>query len=1512
MAVATTDRNGDASFMAITETPGSVYNYETGKIENTNWTNDAPINLYSQNITTELMNNGINIDQRIYQDNLHQNMNYWIGRPLILGRYYVKELSRSEGYELSVTGINKTFTNNGVVDDIAFESTGSVRYNGYKADEQYGDSQDDNLRFDVLYQDVSGYDIEISGYPAGTKFYHETEKTEIIEEETVIGTHTEITNTPILAKGGEFVIDENGSKVLLLDSNGNQVYDTTPLTGNFYPVNRNGNYPNGSATISDVTKYNSSNIDLSFIKTEGQSILKQIGYLGSSNTDAMPWKTITVSGHTNGEIIENLINELREDSFFDSYTIDKITRTGENYEIIVRYAYVYRNAKAYLNNDGTLYVKNSCTNILENGNSVAGYYYVKYSPDEYAANGNAYTIEIKKLDGDAVYGNEYVLVNDYAPLYKTYSEGEQKYGLMIQDDGTYEYGPLFETITVEEKGMISSEVKTYELTELDAAYQNGIYTLHIDTSDIDWSVENIKTDSFRAVLPNENDKTTVKQTSTITASPQLEEMEAGTYVKYKILTYNSQHDVFSGDETRINPIKVMERPIRQQVKVIKNIQTNPDGSYVDDTYSAVHKENLSADGYNRWYTKAADWLTNLINGDSGKESTEKIDNFRFKAYLKSNLERLYRDENGNVIWLDRNGNVLTPNYIDTNGDGNYDTFNWTRTAQDGSGDSIIDFPEKQLVKDESLQSSNVQKIYTKVEHNTSSTTTGDNSNNTWATYNDPQTGETKNVGQFVGFTTSQDGTNGEAIRANASLYSYDGNNFNVKKTDRINEGQNTGYTRLLEMTTSKVEDGAGKTREIQTYNYKKFFDAINAANTDKWDDDMHSSDKNYPGQNWFETFYEKYQKDDADADHTIENTDGVDKDNTAGGDRDTSYKPFQWIRENIFKENGEEKDYYNGTANNPNIENTINTSTFAHENAEASDAVRQFAIDYYLQDEVGKLVQNNGQDEDEAIPIDGKMPTYADEVYDRALHNALIKAVNYLKPFYDNDLDTLYSVEWDTEVNGGADNDYTTLNIAKTDADKGYYYGISSYLPYGTYVVVEQQPQRIDGTINDFTNKNYKTDLPKEVILPSLYNGDKSNDTFDNFDANYLYDTTKTPETLAKDYYIRFNEEWSDVAPGDLRNYVIRAHNYDGDYEIYKYGLDIDKLTAKITYGDKSYDYDGFTVTQETSDPLKDYYNPIHKVNEKNVTIAEGANDNSHYFADDGNDDIETANGSHYAKDSIEERYHYGSISEHSGEINGFRTMTGIQTAYEGRYASMIVPWTVVTPVDLDSYKADDFAGFADIGFHNTFYKVKLKIEKLDSETGDNILHDGAVFGLYAASRYTTQDEVDEAITNGAPETTKIGDAKFYLKDTTITGTYEFLKAMGADDIKPYEKIFNKNTNLYSGTVPAGTPVCVESEQIILYDDTGAKTGDMTVYTTTNDVNMVAEEDESKAYHDQNTGYFVTPQPIGAGVYVLAELKPPTGYSRTKPIAIEVYSDAVTYYFNGDMNSQVEATIYKD
>ena len=38
-----------------------------------------------------------------------------------------------------------------------------------------------------------------------------------------------------------------------------------------------------------------------------------------------------------------------------------------------------------------------------------------------------------------------------------------------------------------------------------------------------------------------------------------------------------------------------------------------------------------------------------------------------------------------------------------------------------------------------------------------------------------------------------------------------------------------------------------------------------------------------------------------------------------------------------------------------------------------------------------------------------------------------------------------------------------------------------------------------------------------------------------------------------------------------------------------------------------------------------------------------------------------------------------------------------------------------------------------------------------------------------------------------------------------------------------------------------------------------------------------------------------TPNPLPAGVYVLAEVKPPTGYVRSGPVAVEIYSDRILY-----------------
>ena len=98
----------------------------------------------------------------------------------------------------------------------------------------------------------------------------------------------------------------------------------------------------------------------------------------------------------------------------------------------------------------------------------------------------------------------------------------------------------------------------------------------------------------------------------------------------------------------------------------------------------------------------------------------------------------------------------------------------------------------------------------------------------------------------------------------------------------------------------------------------------------------------------------------------------------------------------------------------------------------------------------------------------------------------------------------------------------------------------------------------------------------------------------------------------------------------------------------------------------------------------------------------------------------------------------------------------------------------------------------------------------------------------------------------------------------------------------------------------------------MLTDEVGARTGQMTVYTTLADVLAEAEDGSGKReYINQNIGWFETPQPIGAGVYVLAEIKAPAGYARSKPVAYEVYSDGTYYYPDGDMYGKVKAVRYE-
>ena len=74
---------------------------------------------------------------------------------------------------------------------------------------------------------------------------------------------------------------------------------------------------------------------------------------------------------------------------------------------------------------------------------------------------------------------------------------------------------------------------------------------------------------------------------------------------------------------------------------------------------------------------------------------------------------------------------------------------------------------------------------------------------------------------------------------------------------------------------------------------------------------------------------------------------------------------------------------------------------------------------------------------------------------------------------------------------------------------------------------------------------------------------------------------------------------------------------------------------------------------------------------------------------------------------------------------------------------------------------------------------------------------------------------------------------------------------------------------LFYGTVPAGTPICQESDLVSFTDKNGLQTGTLMAIPTIRDI-------EEKGIL-QAVGYAKTPNPLPAGVYVLAEVKPRPG-----------------------------------
>ena len=1448
VAVAATDKNGEGSFLTITERPHSIYNYKTGKIEHTG--KSYPENLYVKDGYEKAQPQ----EERghIYKDNKRMNGDSWIGRPLILGNYYIKELSRSEGYELSITGKDMAVTNAEKNTRESYGDTADSRtapvgsawitkqlYNAVTFPEgnaAYGNKENLLLLETKSKDATNGYNVVLDGIPEGADIYLNNVTLNPVVIQQVDGGNW------VDAKEAPFYLTAESDSVYKRDINGNMIEKPGVLANIKVPYEAAGTEADklpteGTATASDPSRFTSaftdSDSNMKYVKAELEQMMRNSLHMetpkdGDYSTINAPVydEKRTANGKivygkpemvleienvtTNKSVIEAILNYYINEKVFTYGGLQKIEYSAGKAIVTIVVA---------MNPERTLlYQTDSSGDIvaayLTKLNTTYGRYVIrKYTDSELNAaemeSTGKYIINVMpdyEVGDDGIPTDKTMYPTD-SERYLHYTTGETLYDYWYQSGGTYVghapvtrkvWEPNYKEVIVNEENVSASKITKVDSLE-EVANQVGStyyyydkvakqYIIHVGSKDMD--LTGVKSGNFTIALNNGKTVVTSDDISRIgsnnvwgyTAGGSISNAEyvirvsgagAGvstsaefdtnkTFIKNQHLICNGYHDLLGDGNTRETPTPVLERIIGQQIKVTKTI------------------DEKSYDNTNSYAEAHDDWFTRTFGGHLGRDTVaKKMDNFRFKVYLKSNLERLYRDNHGTVIWQDRLGNEI--NVLDQN----------------------EKFPAL------------VNKVFTKVQHVTS------------PLYKDSE----------------------DAIVSNNTLYS-DTNGF-------INGNQNNGFTSVLETISAKT-DGIAGARIVSIYNYDKFFDAINVANDNKWD-----------------------------------RTDSVPR--SIGHNGSTSFKPFALIKKLLFGTSGAEKEYP-AAHNNPDIKNNINTSDIAADNALRSDNVRQFAITWYLDDEVAKLVKKNQAGETESATGGN---AYSDEVYDKALSEAIRKAENYLKPFFAYDLDRIYSIEWDSSQDGGPDKDLTTLSAdtlygGVSGSSDGYYFAASKYLPYGTYVVAEKQPKF--SNLGDLKNKHYQIDKPREISLPSVYaDYDGSQAVPEVTNDYYNYSAGMTQPEMESKYKIRFNEESINV---------IRGRNADGDFEVYKYGMDIDNIRNGMT-GTGSGDY--FALSQNGFKPYKNYYNE-----QDNRT-----NGNVPYYLSEGLS----------GREAVSKYYRYSSVAENKGTANdvpfpetvtensgagiqykdNVTTMQGVQIAYDGKYAPMLVPWTIVAPDNAVTEVADctlspngesSYKGFRYTKFCNSFFKAKLRIEKLDSETGENLLHDGALFALYAASREDGEN------TDGL--------VKFYETDARIEGSKEFLEAMGAQNIALEE-------NSWKGTVPAGTPICKESEQVILTDQEGRRTGQYEAFTTTRDGLMPDEAGHAEAkkedltetsYQDQNTGYLITPQPLGAGTYVLCEIKPPAGYVRTEPVAIEIYSDRITYYLDGNRDNRVAAAIY--
>lgn len=646
VSVATTDQKGDASFLAFTEKPGTRLD-DDGNIKAPEGVT-GPSSLYNG---ASITSSSEGFGTITYPDNAASGGDQWIGRPLLMGNYYIMELSRSEGYELSVNGINLTESNRTQTGAVTIREAGQARvvsglsdYNNMDADGSWNEFVVEN------YKTQDGYDVTVSGYPSGTSFYQVGTENVTRTEQIVTGSSLKPkldgNGNPVYqtAKGGEYKTDADGNPLIKPGTaTGSSAEGRIPYGETLYYRFRAASYPSGSATPGDLGKWGEA-VDGDYLAQQVNDMLGQMNYKAVTNRS--PWTDLELTGTTNEQAAGEMLDWFTAHPFFDCGTVESIRETGGKLHALLKYDYSaagedYR--AVYEPASQTLYVRKTAD--VSGGSAAEVGYWMEYQKGGYSLSSKTVAVkERREISGTVSYGADIssLIQTVYQPVYEAYRPGE------VLLDRLGNPIPVLERVpTYTEKAVTIPQEKLDPVVAVyDAA--TGVYTIHVENS-TDWNgTSKAVQTTYRAVtskktIVNEGQKMPYNQYLTdiagaaVSAYASLPAVDAGSYIKTQTLIYPGQNQPTQDGGTQAHPVQVLQRSIKQSIKITKDIsQASYDGL---NTYGSLHNDPLTV-------------LLGLFHGGGSSQGTKMLNQFKFKAYLKSNLENIYVDEAGAIISQD--------------------------------------------------------------------------------------------------------------------------------------------------------------------------------------------------------------------------------------------------------------------------------------------------------------------------------------------------------------------------------------------------------------------------------------------------------------------------------------------------------------------------------------------------------------------------------------------------------------------------------------------------------------------------------------------------------------------------------------------------------------------------------------------------------------------------------------------------------------------------------------------